>query len=599
MTWQIATTLGVLVTTVLGLCLLNIGPDLVLLGGLTILLLTGVVDTEDALSGFGNEGLVTVAVLYAVAEGLRQTGGISAFGQRLLGQPKTVISAQSRVMFPTAIASAFLNNTPVVAMMMPLLHDWARKHSMSVSRLLLPLSYAAILGGMCTLIGTSTTLVLDGKLIEARGQGLSMFEIAFVGVPASIAGLIYLLVCGRWLLPDRRPAITEHDDPREYAVEMIVDPKGPLVGKTIEAAGLRHLSDMYLFEIDRPGEIKPAVGPTEKLQADDRLVFVGVVESVIDLQKIAGLKPAHDHQFQLDEPRNTRRLIEAVVSSRCPFIGLTIRDAKFRGHYNAAVLAVARDGKRVNKKIGDIELVAGDTLLLEAHPSFIQRQRNSRDFYLVSELQGSKPLNHDRAWIARLILAVMVVVVGFGIFSMLEASLLAAGLMVATRCCRGAEAKRAIDWSVLLVIGAGLGIGEAMKSSGTAELIANLLISGLEIGFENLGKTVAEYPRVALAVIYLITTLLTNLITAKAAAVLVFPIAMATADQINTDITPFAITVMVAAAASFATPIGYQTNLMVYGPGGYRYRDYLQLGVPLTAIVWLVTVIVVPLRWGF
>lgn len=589
MTWQIATTLGVLLAVTLALCLTNVGPDLVLLGGLTVLMVAGIVDPQHALAGFGNEGLVTVAVLYAVAEGLRQTGGIDFVGSSLLGKPSSLRRAQLRVMLPAALASAFLNNTPVLAMLMPVVIDWAKKVRLSVSLVLLPLSYATILGGLCTLIGTSTTLVLNGELIKLHdGHGLGLFEIGLVGLPCAVVGLLFLLLFSPRLIAERKPAFTPLDDPREFTVEMIVEPNSSLPGKTIEAAGLRHLPGMYLVEIDRGGTILPAVAPDERLQANDRLVFVGIVDSVVDLRRIAGLRPAEDHHFTLADDRAGRILVEAVVSTSCPFLGMTIRDARFRSRYNAAVLAVARDGRRISGKIGDIRLRAGDTLLLEATPAFLQQQRHSRDFFLVSEVANSASVRHEKAWVARLILAGMVLAVATELLPMLQAALIAAGLMVITRCCRGVDVKRAIDWGVLIVIGAGLGIGEAIKASGTDMWVAS-----------GLNSLAGQEPRVALAAIFVLTSVLTNLITAKAAAVLLLPIALATAKAMSVDVMPFAVTVMIAGAASFATPIGYQTNLMVFGPGGYRYSDYLRLGLPLTILVGTTTVLLAPVFWPF
>jgi di/tricarboxylate transporter len=497
-------------------------------------------------------------------------------------------------MVPTAVASAFLNNTPVVAMLMPIINDWARKLRLSVSHLLLPLSYAAILGGMCTLIGTSTTLVVNGELIKEQarlgepGRGISLFEIAWVGVPAMLAGLAYLVACGRWLIPDRKPAMEQLDDPREYTLEMIVQRNSPLVGKTIEAAGLRHLPGTYLMEIEREGHVIAAVASSERLQGDDRLVFCGIVESVVDLQKLPGLVPAVEKRFRLDDPNSERRLIEAVVSDSCPIVGMTIRESRFRARYNAAVIAVSRNAERVNKKIGDIQLRPGDTLLLEAESSFVELQRNSRDFFLVSEVEDSAPVMHEKAFIAQAVLGAMILLVLLAGLSMLKAAMLAAGLMLLFRCCRSGDAKRAIDWSVLLCIGAGIGIGEALQASGADEFLARGTIDAL-----------GDRPLLVLAAVYGVTMVFTNLITAKAAAVLIFPIAMATAHKLGVDIMPFAIVVMAAAAASFATPIGYQTNLMVLGPGGYRYMDYVRIGGPLSLLIWALTVAITPLVWPF
>jgi len=603
MTWEIAFTLAVIFVAIVTLIKLRVGPDIVLFGGLTLLLAVGILKPEDALAGFSNSGLMTVAVLFVVAEGLRQTGGANFIGQKMLGQPKSLLAAQTRVMLPSAVLSGFMNNTPVVAMMLPIVKDWSKKYRISVSHVMLPLSYAAILGGLVTLVGTSTTLVVNGlvKQLDIHGQpylgaaseipahpGLGMFEIAWVGLPAAAIGLIYMLVTARWLLPERKPAITDLDDPRSYTVEMIVDPTSPLVGNTIEDAGLRHLPSMYLMEIDRDGHILAAVASDERLQKNDRLIFVGIVESIVDLQKIPGLKPATDQMFKLDSPRRERCLIEAVVSNSCPLIRTTIREARFRSRYNAAVIAVARNGERIKKKIGDIRLQAGDTLLLEAHSSFEEVHRNSRDFFLVSRVEDSSPPRHERAWISRIILAVMIVVVATEMLSMLKAAMLAACLMVGTRCCRASEAKRSIDWGVLLTIGAGLGLGKAMETSGAANYLAGSLI-----GF------VGDSPILVLAVIYGITMVFTNIITAKAAAVLIFPIAIASAESLGVNFMPFVVAVMIASAASFATPIGYQTNLMVFGPGGYRFSDYARIGVPLSLILWALTVFLAPRHWMF
>lgn len=594
---EIAITLAVLVGVIFSLGFLRTAPDLILLGGLVLLLVAGIVEPEKAFSGFAQEGLIAVAALFPVAEGLRQTGALTMIGRQLLGQPTSLPVAQARLMFPVAISSAFMNNTPVVQMMLPIVSDWGRKIRFSASHLLLPLSYAAVLGGLCTLIGTSTTIVVNVLLrAERDGQGLTMFEIGWVGVPAAFVGLLYIVFFARWLLPDRKPPFTPVDDPREYTVEMLVQPGSPLVGRTIEAAGLRHLPGMYLMEIDREGHVLPAVASSERLMANDRLVFVGIVESIVDLQRIPGLKPATDQIFKLDSPRSERRLIEAVVSNSCPVLRMTIRDAQFRSRYNAAVIAVARGGQRIRKKIGDIELLAGDTLLMEAHPSFIELHRNSRDFYLVSEVQDSTPPRHERAWLAQLILAGMVVVVTMQWLSMVQAALSAACLMLLTGCLSAAEAKQSIDLSVLLSIGAGLGIGKAVETSGTAEVLGSNLYSLIN-GLPFQDDTVRAM--LGLAIVYVVTMILTNIITAKAAAVLVFPIAMASARSLGVDIMPFAIAVMIAAAASFATPIGYQTNLMVQSAGGYRNSDYLRIGVPLSILVGIITLSIAPFVWEF
>lgn len=589
MSWEAWFTLAV-VALCFGLLVRNRAPpDIAMAGGLTLLLISGVLTPAQALAGFANEGMVTVGILYVVVTGIRETGGIGWIVHKVLGQPRSLGHAQLKMMVPTALMSAFLNNTPVVAMFIPAVKDWAKCHRLSVSSLMIPLSYAAIIGGTCTLIGTSTNLVVNGLLLsETGGTGLGMFDIARVGVPALLVVLLYVVLASKWLLPERQPVISQFDNAREYTVQMSVEANSPLVGNTITEAGLRQLPGLYLIEVERHGRVIPAVPPEERLEADDRLLFAGVVESIVDLHKIRGLRPATDQVLKIDTPRDERRLIEAVVSNTCPVVGKSIRQGRFRDVYNAAIVGVARNGQRIKQKIGDIVLRPGDTLLLVTRPSFAEQQRNSRDFFLVSLVEDTEPMRHDKALAATLILLGMVLLAASGLLSMLQAAMLAAGLMIVTRCTRGRIARRAVDWQVLVVIGASFGIGTALQATGAAQTIAASLIA-----------LTGDTPVYALASIYLTTAVFSAVITNNVAAVVMFPIALAAADTLQVSFTPFAISIMMAASASFATPIGYQTNLMVYGVGGYRFNDYLRMGVPLTALVGLVTVLLAPLWWPF
>lgn len=591
-------------------------PDLVLMGGLAMLFVPGILTAGEALAGLANEGMVTVGLLFIVSAGIVETGGVTWISERLFGRPRSTAHALTRMMLPAAGLSGFMNNTPLVAMLIPAVNDWAKQHRLAPSKLMMPLSFAAILGGTCTLIGTSTNLVVNGMLIQAADaqraagggpalpRGLGMFDIAWVGIPAAVFGIAFVILLHRYLLPNRLPPRNAVADPREYTIEMMVEPGSPLVGKTIEQAGLRHLPGLFLAEIDRDGFIMPAVSPDEKLRGNDRLLFVGIVDSMIDLQKIRGLVPATNQVFKLDSPRSDRCLVEAVTSESCPVVGKTIRDGRFRSIYNAVVIAVARNGERVRGKIGDIVLRPGDQLLLETHPSFVNQHHNSRHFFLVSRLENSNPPRHDKAAIALVILVAMVAIVtlseqwgkvsvslgswtiDFGQITMLKASLVAAILMIVTGCCRIDQAYRAIDWQVLLAIAASFGIGKALEKTGAADAITGGVIDAL-----------GGNGWLTLVAIYGITLIVTELITNNAAAAIMFPFALATAHNLDANPIPFIIAVMMAASAGFATPIGYQTNLMVYGPGGYRFADYLRIGIPLDILVWAVTVIVAPMVW--
>jgi di/tricarboxylate transporter len=369
---------------------------------------------------------------------------------------------------------------------------------------------------------------------------------------------------------------------------MLVEQGSPLVGRSIEEAGLRGLDGLFLMEIDRSGHVIAAVSPTERLEAGDRLVFVGVVDSVVELQKIRGLRPATDQVFKLDDPRSERTLIEAVVSNTCPLIGRTIREGRFRSTYDAVVIAVARNGDRLQMKIGDITLEPGDTLLLEASRDFAEHQRSNRDFYLVSAVNNFTPPRHDQAWIACTVLAAMILAATLELVPMVTAALVAAAIVVAMKCISSDEARQSIEWESLLLIAASFGLARAMEKTGLAEAIAHTTIAAA-----------GDHPHVMLAAIYFVTMLFTELMSNNAAAVLTFPIAWQTAADLGVNPLPFVMAVTVAASCGFATPMGYQTNLMIYGPGGYKFSDYVRFGGPLNLLVMAITVALAPLIWPF
>ncbi len=496
--------------------------------------------------------------------------------------------AQLLLLSPVAVLSAFLNNTPVVAALLPVVNDLSKRVGTSSSQLLLPLSYAAILGGMCTLIGTSTNLLVQGMVIEQGLPPLSFFAPAAVGIPVTLLGLGYIMVASRWLLPNRRPAVSAKDDPRQYTVEMVVTPGGALVGQTIEEAGLRHLPGLYLAEIERHDERLRAVAPSERLHAGDVLILVGMLESVVDLQKIRGLSPPDDQARKLGTPAWHRRLVEAVVSSRCMLLGQTIREGRFRTHYGAAVIAVARGDRRLPGKLGDVRLEVGDVLLLEASPTFLEQRAQSHEFFLVSDVPGGAVRRPERAWLALGILVAMVLAATLTPLSIVTAALLACIAMILFCCCTADEARQSVDWSVLIVIGAALGIGKALEQSGAAESIAGGLLT-----------LAGGNPLLSLAAIYLATMLCTEMITNNAAAVLMFSIGWKASVALGVSPMPFVFAVMIAASASFSTPFGYQTNLMVYGLGGYRMSDYLRFGLPMNLLVFIASMLIIPRVWPF
>jgi di/tricarboxylate transporter len=580
-------TIGVIVAMVLVMAANAAGPDLVLIGGVTILLLAGVIDPSEAFTGFSNPAVITIAALFVVAAGVKETGGLDLAARVVLGRPRSLAGAQLRMMFPVAGLSAFLNNTPVVAMFVPLVSSWARRLEFSVSLMLMPLSYATILGGTCTLIGTSTNLVVAGLARQWDSSiEFPIFEMAQLGIPALALGMIFIVTTSQRLLKDRQGALQEFGKAREYSIAMRVEKGSPVIGETIEDAGLRSLRGLYLYEIEREGRSLAAVPPSTVLREGDRLHFTGVVDSVVDLRK-QRIVPDTD-QVDKITPSRDRTLVEAVVAAHSSLVGQTVRQSRFRTIYDAAILAVHRQGVRVTEtKVGDIRLQAGDVLLIECRPEFVEGRQRDPNFALIAEVEDSAPPRHDRAWLAAVVLFLMVLVNATGTMDLMTASLTAAALMLLTRCLSGEEARRSIDWPVLISIAAAFGIAAAIQKSGAAQLIAARLVEWVA-PFGSVGVLVA---------IYAITAVLAAVVTSKASAALMFPIAAAAAEAQGIGLVPMSYMMMIAAATAFATPIGFQTNLMVYGPGGYKYVDFLRLGVPLQALVGISTVTIISLAW--
>ncbi|MHC4990654.1 MAG: SLC13 family permease [Planctomycetota bacterium] len=588
LTWESYYTALVVVLVIAALVSRRMGADVVFLCGLALLLVAGIVEPEVAVAGFANPAVITVGVLYIVAQGLKETGGMTTITRRLIGEVRSPVKARVRLLMPVAALSAFVNNTPIVAMFLPVLSGWARRNRLNPTQLFMPLSFAAMLGGVCTLIGTSTNLVVHELLVEHGQQGFGMFTLARVGLPVALIGLVFLIGVGRMLLPSREGTLPISEDPKHYTIWMRVDPSSPIVSRTIEQAGLRHLVGLYLSQIEREGEMMIAVGPDQVLRANDRLQFVGEVDSVVELQQVQGLVPDTKELGKLESPRHQRRIVEAVVSEASPLVGKSVREGQFRTLYNAVIIAVHRAGERVRGKIGDIVLRAGDTLLLEAPRGFGRQHRNSLAFYLVSERPEAPAPRWGLAWVAIGLLALLVVLISARLLDTMTAALVVAMLMILTRCCTGTQARQSIDWQVLIVIGSAFGIAAALEQTGLADFVATSVLGwSAPLGIYGM-----------LAAVYIVTVVLTSVMTNTAAAALVFPIAFEFARSHGDPFMPFAACIAIGASASFLTPIGYQTNLMVMGPGGYSWADFLRFGGPLTILAGLVTVLLAPLMYG-
>ena len=558
----------------------RIPSDIAMAGGITLLVLTGVLKPEDALAGISSVSILTIALLLVVSQGVIETGLIQWIGPILFGRTASLLSAQVRLMLPVAAISAFINNTPLVAMCIPVVQDFARRSRISPGRLFIPLTYAGTLGGVCTLIGTSTNLVVNDMWVKAGHQSFSLFDLAPIGIPVAAAGILYVLVIGRWLLPETRGASLGGVDPRAYAVEMRVT-GAPIAGNTVEGASLRGLEGLYLAEIQRGTDLIAPVEPNTRLLEGDRLFFVGDVGSVVSLHRMRGLSAEGDQLQKLGTARHKRFLVEVVISDSNPLIGQTIKESRFRNVYDAVVIAVSRNGERLtNIKLGTVVLRAGDVLLLETQEAFLNANANSRDFLLMSRVEDSAPVRHERAWVAALILAAVIAIAAiepFG-FKMFHAALAGAAAMLATRCCTAPQARKALNVRMLFVIAGSLALGAALDKTGVARLFADQLIA-ISRGS----------PMATLAAIYIATFVLTELLSNATAAALVFPIALAAAVSQGIDPKLTAMVVMIGASASFSTPIGYQTNLMVQAPGGYHFTDYMKIGIPLGILTGIVT----------
>ncbi len=581
-------TASVIVASFIVLLSTSLSADVVFMSAAVMLMMAGVLTPEELLGGFANLGLATVAVMFIIASALTRTGALSALSNQLLGSPKKLSTAQARLMFPVAAISSLLNNTPVVAMMIPLVSKWAKRLKMSPSQLMMPLSYAAIVGGVCTLIGTSTNLVINDMLITEGIEGLLLFELALVGVPLVLVTIVFVMMMSNRLLPAGEEDTEVFSDTKEYTIEMVIGQGSVLGGQSIEKAGLRNLAGVYLIEIIRGDRVFAAVSPHESLLEGDRLIFAGDVDSVVDLQNIRGLVYAEDQVFKIDGDRSSRNFVEVILGRSFPYLGKTVRESQFRKKYGSAIVAISREGEHVKQRIGDIEFRKGDLLLLEASPQFTQTRRFEKDFLLISDVHNSAPTLYSRRFLALAILALQIVLVTLNIFSLFEAACVSIVLLLATRCISVEESRMSIDWEVLLVIAASIALGTAAEKTGMASILAGstvALASGSAYG--------------SLAALFAVAAVMTALISNLAAAVILFPVALSVAAQLEVSALPFVVTLMVAASVSFATPIGYQTNLMVYGPGNYRYMDFLKMGIPLTIVLGLVTLGLVPVFWPF
>lgn len=580
-------TAAVVVTVLLTLALTQASAAFVVLGGTVALLAFGVIGTDEAFSGFSNAAPITVAALYVVAAGVEATGALTPLIQASIGKTGFLRKPLARLTVPAAGASAFLNNTPIMALLIPQVTTWCQRRRISVSKFLIPLSFATIVGGMCTVIGTSTNLVVSGQMQESGLAPIGFFEIGRVGLPIAVITLILIVLLAPIVLPARRSVRDELDEEvRRFTVEMRVVPGGPIDGQTVGAAQLRDLSGVFLTSVDRGDSVVAPVRPQTVLRGGDRLRFAGKAGDVLDISSRRGLESAEmDQVVKLATPGV--RYFEAVVGSRSPLVGQTLREIGFRVQYQAAVIGIHRSGHLLDAKLGSVRLRVGDTLILVSDPEFRNRWRDREDFLLIADLEGTPVTMNSRAWIPIVTLLAVIVLAATDLVPIVVGSLVAALIIVGTGVLSAGQARRAVDIEVIVVIAAAFGLAAAMQSSGLAQTIADALTGA----FGTWGD------RGVLLGIILATTLLTEVVTNNAAALLMLPIGLSAASTTGLDPRGVGIAIAVAASASYLTPIGYQTNTMVYGPGGYRFSDYMRLGIPLSVVMIVTSVIMIPVIW--
>src|SRR5690625_3272177 len=456
-------------------------PGMIIFSVLVVLLITGILTPKEALGGFSNEGMLTIALLFIVAGAVQKSGMIDQMMKKWLRKSRTQTGSMVRFFVPISMFSAFLNNTPIVVTFTPIVKHWCEEHGISPSKFLIPLSYVTILSGTITLMGTSTNLVIHGMLLDYGLEGFSLFTLTVIGIPLTLVGFLYLFTIGEKLLPDHkgfRQQVTE--DVKEYIAEMHVETSFQHVNQSVSKAGLRDLNGLYLVEIIRPNERVSPVRNSTIIQVGDRLIFAGEIATIAELQKIVGLKLRTGTNLELDDLKNGKTsLIEAVVSHQSELLSKSIKQSQFRSRYDAGVIAIHRNNERIQSKVGDIILKPGDSLLLLAGMDFIRKYEQSNDFYVVSRIDPPKQLSESplKSWFSIGLLVAMIIIVSVGLLTMLKAMAITVIILLLMRIVDAEDIKRNVQLDVLLIIASSLGIGVAMTKTGLADLLANSLIA--------------------------------------------------------------------------------------------------------------------------
>ena len=554
--------------------------DLVFLGAIAVLFVTGVLDAKEAFSGFSSTSVVVIGVLFVVVAGLTHTGVLQWIVKHLLGQPKSYTGAVTRLMLPVAALSSFLSNTTVVALFVGIVKMWAKKLNISPSKLLIPLSYASGMGGVCTLIGTPPNLIISGLYADQTGTAMNVLATTIPGIFCLGVGVLSIIAMRR-LLPDRKAPEAAFEDTSEYTVELLVPSDNPNIGKRIVDTGLKDIRGGRLIEIIHFDEVISPVPDDEPIMGGDRLVFAGQIDEILDVKKSHGFVNADHHVFKMDEVGTDRQLRTAYIPYNSSLIHKVLGKTTFEKDNNMTLVAVARQGKRLDQSPHEVKLHAGDTLLFECPPKLnINTEQISGQLQFFDSEQV--PNIGYKTLVSTAIMIAMVVLSALNVMPLLQCAFLAAIAMLLFRCCNPEQAMKAINWEILMVFAGSVVLGLAIQKTGIAERLAYGILD-----------VCGTNPIVVMAAICFVATFITEFISNTAAGAMFFPIMYEAATKLGYEPYPFLIALMVSVSSSFATPIGSPTHMLVYAPGGYRFSDFMRIGLLMNLIILAANIFIV------
>ena len=572
------------IITVLGmfsvLLFTKLRSDVVFLGAIGILYVTGVLDAKEAFSGFSGTSVITVGVLFVVVAGLTYTGVLQWIVKNLLGQPNTYSKAVTRLMLPVAVLSSFLSNTTVVALFVNIVKMWSKKLGISPSKLLIPLSYASGMGGVCTLIGTPPNLIISGIYEEKTGEAMNILTTTIPGLFCLAVGILSVIAM-RKLLPDRKVPESAFESTGEYTVEVLVPSDNPYIGKTLGEAGLFHIKGGSLIEMYHFDNMPTPISEDEPIMGGDHLVYAGQINELIEVVESHQLVAADHHIFKMSEIDMNRQLRTAYVNFGSSLIGTTIGGSTFEKDNNVVLAAVARRGERINKAPRQVVLQAGDTLLLICPKNInidTSSLKNDLQFFDSEEI----PNIGMGTLVSTAIMIAMVALSALGIMPLLQSAFLAAAAMLIFRCCSVEQGMRAINWEILMVFAGSAVLGLAIQKTGIAERMATGILD-----------VCGTNPLVVMTAVCFVGTFITEFISNTAAGAMFFPIMYEAAEKLGYDPFPFLVALMVSVSSSFATPIGSPTHMLVYGPGGYRFSDFMRIGLLMNIIILAANIFIV------